>query len=161
MGQQLFAPPNVKGWPGGQTWLNTSTVLARQNFGQGLAMGTLWKGRPSRGGRFEAIEIDIEDLNAPDLPPGAKKPEPKGLPEEPPPAKNLDPARILQTEKVTAPEDVVRVLIDLYLPGGVSASARAKLVAFVAEGKPTGAALERRVREAVHAIVSMPEYQLA
>ncbi|MCI0702770.1 MAG: DUF1800 domain-containing protein, partial [Planctomycetia bacterium] len=29
MGQTLFAPPNVKGWPGGKTWLNTSTVLER------------------------------------------------------------------------------------------------------------------------------------
>ena len=42
MGQQLFAPPNVKGWPGGQAWLNTSTVLARSNFAQALAMGDLW-----------------------------------------------------------------------------------------------------------------------
>ena len=25
MGQELFAPPNVKGWPGGKAWLNTST----------------------------------------------------------------------------------------------------------------------------------------
>src|SRR5262249_23733192 len=34
MGQALFAPPNVKGWPGGRAWLNTATVLARQNFAQ-------------------------------------------------------------------------------------------------------------------------------
>ena len=32
MGQRLFEPPNVKGWPGGQSWLNTSTVLARDNL---------------------------------------------------------------------------------------------------------------------------------
>jgi hypothetical protein len=49
----------------------------------------------------------------------------------------------------------------VYLPGGVSEPARAKLVAFVGKGKPTGAALARRVREAVHAILSMPDYQLA
>src|SRR5262249_17630330 len=42
MGQQLFAPPNVKGWPGGATWLNTHTVLERSNFAASLAMGTLW-----------------------------------------------------------------------------------------------------------------------
>ena len=30
MGQQLFAPPNVKGWRGGQAWLNTATMLARE-----------------------------------------------------------------------------------------------------------------------------------
>jgi uncharacterized protein (DUF1800 family) len=32
MGQILFYPPNVKGWPGGSTWLNSATVLARENF---------------------------------------------------------------------------------------------------------------------------------
>ena len=42
MGQHLFAPPNVKGWPGGPSWLNTSTMLERDNFAGALAMGTLW-----------------------------------------------------------------------------------------------------------------------
>src|SRR5262249_9493776 len=42
MGQSLFAPPNVKGWPGGPSWLNTSTVLERDNFAGALALGTLW-----------------------------------------------------------------------------------------------------------------------
>ncbi|MBV9848226.1 MAG: DUF1800 domain-containing protein [Armatimonadetes bacterium] len=32
MGQELFNPPNVKGWPGGQTWMNTMTLLARVSF---------------------------------------------------------------------------------------------------------------------------------
>ncbi len=32
MGQNLFAPPNVKGWPGGEAWINTSTLLARKAF---------------------------------------------------------------------------------------------------------------------------------
>jgi hypothetical protein len=67
---------------------------------------------------------------------------------------------LLQEEGVNRPEDVVRVLLDLYLPGGVRPEARAKLVAFVAEGKPAGAVLYRRVRETVHAILMMAEYQL-
>jgi len=73
----------------------------------------------------------------------------------------FDPARLLQEEEANRPEEVVRVLLDLYLPGGVPAEARAKLVAFVAEGRPAGPALARRVREAVHAILTMAEYQLA
>ena len=32
MGQNLFSPPNVKGWPGGEAWINTSTLLARKQF---------------------------------------------------------------------------------------------------------------------------------
>ncbi|MAI67671.1 MAG: hypothetical protein CMJ26_07320 [Phycisphaerae bacterium] len=31
MGQRLFAPPSVKGWDGGRTWINTSTLFMRQN----------------------------------------------------------------------------------------------------------------------------------
>jgi uncharacterized protein (DUF1800 family) len=130
MGQQLFAPPNVKGWPGGQSWLNTSTMLERANFAGALATGTLWTG---------AI-------------PGA---------EEAVPPRALDPARLLQEEGVRRPEDIVRVLLDLCVPGDVRPEARAKLVAFVAKDIPAGAALNRRVREAVHGILTMPEYHLA
>jgi len=32
MGQSLMAPPNVKGWPGGEAWINTTTLLARKQF---------------------------------------------------------------------------------------------------------------------------------
>ncbi|HZY96126.1 MAG TPA: DUF1800 domain-containing protein [Candidatus Cybelea sp.] len=32
MGQRLFFPPNVAGWPGGQNWLTSGTMIARQNF---------------------------------------------------------------------------------------------------------------------------------
>ena len=32
MGQNLMSPPNVRGWPGGETWINTATLLARKQF---------------------------------------------------------------------------------------------------------------------------------
>jgi hypothetical protein len=32
LGQALFAPPNVKGWPGGEAWINSTTLLARKAF---------------------------------------------------------------------------------------------------------------------------------
>lgn len=32
MGQVLFYPPNVAGWPGGANWLTSDTMIARQNF---------------------------------------------------------------------------------------------------------------------------------
>src|SRR5262249_49215906 len=31
-GQDLFHPPNVKGWDGGKAWLNSTTVLERGNW---------------------------------------------------------------------------------------------------------------------------------
>jgi len=109
MGQQLFAPPNVKGWEGGRSWLNTATILARSNFAQHLLA-------------------------------------PRSL------GQKL--AETLERENVSEAADIVRVLVDLFL-------ARARLLAWVADGQPQGPALEQRVREAAHAILTMPEYQLA
>ncbi|MEO7968541.1 MAG: DUF1800 domain-containing protein [Opitutus sp.] len=34
MGQQLFQPPNVRGWVGGRTWINSSTLAARRQLVQ-------------------------------------------------------------------------------------------------------------------------------
>ncbi|HEY7495920.1 MAG TPA: DUF1800 domain-containing protein [Candidatus Tectomicrobia bacterium] len=39
LGQDLFDPPNVKGWPGGNAWITASTLLARQQFLQRLLRG--------------------------------------------------------------------------------------------------------------------------
>lgn len=32
LGQNLFDPPNVKGWPSGKSWINTNTLLLRRTF---------------------------------------------------------------------------------------------------------------------------------
>jgi uncharacterized protein (DUF1800 family) len=39
MGQRLFAPPNVAGWPGGLEWLSDPALVARQNFAAWLTSG--------------------------------------------------------------------------------------------------------------------------
>jgi uncharacterized protein (DUF1800 family) len=41
MGQVPLMPPNVKGWPGGHTWVNASTMFMRYNAGVRLAQGKL------------------------------------------------------------------------------------------------------------------------
>ncbi|HEU4352927.1 MAG TPA: DUF1800 domain-containing protein [Burkholderiales bacterium] len=35
LGQDLLSPPNVKGWPGGEAWINSTTLLARTAQGAG------------------------------------------------------------------------------------------------------------------------------
>lgn len=37
MGQNLFSPPNVKGWRGGEAWIDTSTLLARKQFVEAIS----------------------------------------------------------------------------------------------------------------------------
>jgi uncharacterized protein (DUF1800 family) len=39
MGQDLFYPPNVKGWPGNRAWINSNTLLARYNLPNDLLYG--------------------------------------------------------------------------------------------------------------------------
>ncbi len=39
MGQVPFMPPNVRGWPGGRLWINTSTLFVRYNTAVFLAGG--------------------------------------------------------------------------------------------------------------------------
>jgi uncharacterized protein (DUF1800 family) len=41
LGQDLFAPPNVKGWDGGVTWITTNTLLTRYNDAQALVEGSI------------------------------------------------------------------------------------------------------------------------
>ena len=40
LGESLFFPPNVKGWPGGRAWITTSTLMQRGNLA-GVFLGAL------------------------------------------------------------------------------------------------------------------------
>ena len=46
MGQRLFFPPNVAGWPGAKNWLTSGTMIARQNFLTRLLNSQRWRIRP-------------------------------------------------------------------------------------------------------------------
>lgn len=49
LGQDLFNPPNVKGWDGGLSWITTNTLLGRYNEAATLVSGTL---QPLAGADF-------------------------------------------------------------------------------------------------------------
>ena len=82
LGQDLFAPPNVKGWDGGITWITTNTLLTRYNDAQALVEGTLpplnagdLAKRPGVGGggklaramqRLRMGGVDVEKILSPD-----------------------------------------------------------------------------------------------
>jgi uncharacterized protein (DUF1800 family) len=46
MGQELFEPPNVGGWPGGRAWIHPRGMIARANYATSLVGGTS-AGRPT------------------------------------------------------------------------------------------------------------------
>ena len=52
-GQELFAPPSVKGWDGGKSWINSSTLLERLNWATDVDLGQPRSGHaPVRPGRL-------------------------------------------------------------------------------------------------------------
>jgi uncharacterized protein (DUF1800 family) len=117
MGQQLFAPPNVKGWVGGKSWLNSATLLARDNFAYELTSGSL---------------RETSSVN-----------------------------RILEAEKSKGAEDMVRVLGEAFFQTKLRPEAMARALTFAKEGPQTSNELGVRARWVAHALLSMPEYQLA
>jgi uncharacterized protein (DUF1800 family) len=53
LGQDLFYPPNVGGWPGGRAWLTTRALIGRANYAAALVEGKQ-VGRP---GPLDAIDL--------------------------------------------------------------------------------------------------------
>ncbi|MGD0137468.1 MAG: DUF1800 domain-containing protein [Tepidisphaeraceae bacterium] len=76
MGQLPMMPPNVRGWPGGRMWINTSTLFIRYNTGVWLAGGAvpaLARVSPKgvdRGllgpGLARSTDFDPDDAGSPD-----------------------------------------------------------------------------------------------
>jgi hypothetical protein len=81
MGQLPMMPPNVRGWPGGRMWINTSTLFIRYNTGVWLAGGAvpaLTRVSPKgidRGllgpGLARSTDFDPDDAGSPDEVAGA------------------------------------------------------------------------------------------
>jgi uncharacterized protein (DUF1800 family) len=51
LGQDIFDPPNVKGWPGYTAWISTDTLLAREQFLQRLLRGDRLGPNQAQGGQ--------------------------------------------------------------------------------------------------------------
>jgi hypothetical protein len=62
MGQELLAPPNVKGWDGERKWINASTWAARLAFAQAVADLT---GESEFAGRLDVAGLVPADLTDP------------------------------------------------------------------------------------------------
>ncbi len=52
LGQDLFDPPNVKGWPGGEAWITSSTLLGRRQVLE----------RALRGREMEGMEAGMQTM---------------------------------------------------------------------------------------------------
>jgi uncharacterized protein (DUF1800 family) len=135
MGQQLFYPPNVRGWVGGRLWINSSTLAARRQLAQTL--GSPFDEQRLNGD--EALEIEV----ARDA--GRRR-------------FTVDEERI-RAFTALGPQGVADRLCDYFLPGRVDDGYRSALVGYL--DAATGAsAFEDRARRAAITVLQSPEYQL-
>jgi len=129
MGQVLFNPPNVKGWRTGTDWLNSATLLARNNFAEHVAMGEWTKqgvARP-RNNRF----MSFAEPTTPKGPTTSSTP--------PPPPANQDPIAPIYASKPKDVAAVVKAMGELVYGQDISKDQAAKLVKFLNEpGPPPG-----------------------
>ncbi|HMD03114.1 MAG TPA: DUF1800 domain-containing protein [Candidatus Baltobacteraceae bacterium] len=123
MGQEPLAPPSVKGWDGGPTWINTATLLARFNY-----VNRLVKTAPPR----PAAASSMAAMNA--MPVASATPaaaaDPATFPAWTPDlvvqaAGGMDPSRVLETIVVAAVQDDVtsdvrKTLLDYLNSAGAS-----------------------------------------
>jgi hypothetical protein len=121
MGQVLFNPPNVKGWRTGTDWLNSATLLARNNFAEHVAMGEWTKAgvaRP-RGNRFQTFAAPTE----PKAPTSSSTP--------PPPATGQDPVALIYAGKPKDIPAIVAAMGELVYGQDIPNEQAAKLVKFL------------------------------
>lgn len=132
MGQVPLAPPNVKGWPGGKLWINTSTLFVRYNTGVFLAGGDL----PAIQDRFKKGGKGVPTIS-PRQVNGAKT--------------NFNPGAGPGT-----PQDLVIEWVDRLIQRPVASEQIQTLIDSFA-GQPTNV---QNTKKMIQLIMSMPEYQL-
>lgn len=138
LGQDLFAPPNVKGWDGGLSWITTNTLLTRYNESATLVSG------------------DLSPLAGVAL--GKQKQNPRL-------AQRLEHAKIgaVQMEKLFSEEERIdkRRLLGAIQKRLLQAELKPKQQQILVEYLDRHAQLDQTaIREALRLVMSTPEFQL-
>lgn len=155
MGQDLFFPPDVNGWPGGGAWINSNMLLVRYNFANYLLNGV----SPDQFKVFTKKDDGLKhrefvqkqrDSSAIDWSPRAQLHD-----------LGLD-------RKMVTLSDIVDYYIKEFLARPVAPDLRAQLLGFAETDAAGGrrsfslndSNFDERVRGLVHLIMSSPDYQL-
>ena len=143
MGQILFAPPNVKGWDGGKSWISTSTLLFRNNFANYLINGDAILP--------EAIKRRGGDLGFRASAGGTLAEEVHRVP--------IDVNKVVLPEARDKPEKLIAELSRRVLQTELPARDAAAFSKFLERGN--GNTDDATIRGLIHLMMSTPLYQLA
>lgn len=142
MGQVLFAPPNVKGWDGGKSWISTSTLLFRNNFANYLINGDAMLPPANRAKPGD-----------PGLRTGARAAIAQQFPRAP-----IDVNKIAPPELRADPEKLVTQLSQRVFQTGAAPEDLAAFTSFLEQRN--GDTNDVTVRGLLHLMMSTPDYQL-
>ena len=146
LGQDLFAPPNVKGWDGGYAWITTNTLLLRYNLA-----GLLLKGGEGLG----LDRASMERRRAEGAGPGQR-----GLLAAARADGIADPGRILPAAARASKAAALEHLEQRLFHGPLRDQAPAALREYFAKLPAPAAWTDDEVRNVVHVMMSTPHYQL-
>jgi uncharacterized protein (DUF1800 family) len=136
MGQTPYNPPNVRGWVGGRTWINSATLAARRQLVEGLFA-------PIDETRLNADEqralAAARDAGSADF---------------------SDPAAIVARYAALPPADAAAQMTEEFLALPVTAPFRDALRSLLAAASPSNAASGNASRRVLLTLFQSPEYQL-
>jgi uncharacterized protein (DUF1800 family) len=142
MGQTLFAPPNVKGWDGGKSWITTSTLLFRYNFANYLVNGdSMFPG------------------NTPPRPQGKGVGFSRAAAPEPVRRDPIDVAKVIPTDLRDKPKELIDFLSDRLFQTRASDKMASTFAQYLEAKKPDTS--DQTMRGLLHLMMSTPQFQLA
>ncbi|MCC3157845.1 DUF1800 domain-containing protein [Hymenobacter sp. 15J16-1T3B] len=143
LGQTLFQPPNVAGWPGGRSWIDSSSLLLRLQLPQVLL---------KQAEVNIALKDDENDL-APQLPRSERLLRSRGKQAGEAPVSLATVAALLTTVPAEQqPEALAGFLLQAPL--------RPENRALLHQAAPAGGGPQQALRQQVGVLLSLPEYQL-
>lgn len=168
LGQDLFAPPNVKGWDGGIAWITTANLIHRyQLAGAFLKGGTEWRdaGNMLRRAVLETaagMKPDGEGMMKEEENGGTRSSEATLMAEVRKLAKStVDPSRLVPpAAERGSREEMLRLLLERLYPTGLPEKIRAEFAAQAAAWAEPKQWTEREIRDVCHRLMSTPYYQL-
>jgi uncharacterized protein (DUF1800 family) len=164
MGQAPYLPPNVKGWPGGKEWIDTSRLLSRYSFasiiGNGKVPGEI---DPRMQGD---MELDSQEMEMQPQPP-ATEINKKGVEKLPKQQRQTMMPRNLKTtfnsqllvDENAPPKQVVDHIVEILLPIQPSPEEQKALVSNL-EKNLNGKNRDEAIQKLVGDIMMLPAFQL-
>jgi len=137
LGQDLFAPPNVKGWDGGISWITTNNLLARYNQAEMLVYGRnqIQLNDGKKGMRF--VQNRFNQMHTE--------------------AKPVEIARLLAPEQRSNKSALIPALERRLIQGKLKPKQEATLQEYLAN---RGSLDDHDILETIRLMMSTPEYQL-